>query len=247
MRVVVYTTDVGHHDPIWPHVHQEVPRDWEVSWVHLADDYSRAEEAAAAGWGSEWLGLSGQAPLGLHDRLLARWAKCHPHVLLPATQATIWVDACLEVTSPTFVRDAVGQVSLGRPYAAFTHPDRENVHEEVEAAETLAKYEGNRHAEMVRTLGAALPHGIMGLWAMTVLVRRAHHAVRLIDRLVWTETLAWSTDETTALDQLILPWVLDVLRDDLQALDVPHPTNPHEPGTLWANAWFTRHPHRRES
>lgn len=246
MIVVVYTADVGRHDPIWPHAVQDVPRDWEVSWVHLADDYSRHEEATAAGWGSEWLGLHG-APLGLHDRLLARWAKCHPHVIFPDAQATIWVDACLEVTSPTFVRDAVAQVSPGSPYAAFEHPDRANVLEEVEAAETLAKYEGNRHAEMVAVHSSTLPHRTTGLWAMTVLVRRNHYATRAVDRLVWSETLAWSTEEMTALDQLILPWALDILRDDLVPLEAPHPTNPHEWGTLWANAWFTRHPHRRES
>lgn len=246
MRVVVYTADVGSHDDVWTPVEQATPEGWEVEWVRLEGDLFR-RTGDLDPWDLRWLGHHVDPASGYSDRLLARWAKCHPHVLFPEADATIWVDACLEVTSPDFVRDAVGQVHPSSPYGAFVHPDRETIVSEVIAADTLAKYEGNRHAEMAWCYADTIGRDVIGLWAMTVLVRRRHYACRLIDHLVWSETLRWSTDEVTALDQIILPWVLDVRDDDLVPLAAPHLTDYHEPGTLWANAWFTRHPHRRES
>ncbi len=253
MKVVIYTADLGRHDDVHGYVDQNLPPDWEVSWVRFADEFPPSAQDIfptmvlrdPLGW--EHRGTKGLPTAIWSSRLLGRWAKCHPHVLFPEADVTIWVDACLEITNPDFVWDVARQVTPGSPYAAFVHPDRHGILTEVEAADTLRKYDGNRHQEMADLYADTLGHRVTGLWAMTVLVRRNHHQCRKIDHLVWSETLRWSTREVTALDQIILPWVLDVLDDDLVPLEAPHPIDYHEPGTLWVNDWFVRHDHRRDT
>lgn len=248
-RVVVYTADIGGHDDVHGHVDQMVPEDWEVSWAYLSNDEGRANEAIEKGWAWVSLGAWSWEREVEGDRLLGRWAKCHPHVLFPGADMTIWVDASMEITGPRFVQDAANQTSRMMPYAAFRHPDRTSVQEEIEAAAPMAKYDHARHVEMVEEFEAVLGGEIESrLYAMGVLVRRNRPDARAIDHLVWTETLRWSSAEAVALDQLILPFVLDLLRDDLIPLDSPAPqAGCWGLGDLWSNDWFTIDRHRRET
>lgn len=233
MKVILYTADVGGHDEERPWVDQEGPHKVEVRRFKLPSRsrlYGRIETSS--------------------DRLAARWYKCHPDVLFPDHDASIWVDACLEITSPTFVAEAVDQLfgpesrRLSVPtlsYLAFRHPDRTKVAQEVVAADTLAKYADNRHREMVRHFEEVVdPNPLRDLWAMTTLVRTPGLAARRLDHVVWSETLIWSYGDSVALDQLILPYAQDIAWTTVHELKPPS-------GDLWGNPWFVRHGHRRES
>lgn len=239
MKIAVYTADVGCHDDIWQPVPQDVPPDWEVEFVRFEADLFRRDEYGV--WDLRLL-RPVNLPLIVPDRLMARWAKCHPMLLFPEADVTIWVDACLEITSPTFVREMVrGCIRESRATAfAFAHPDRATVREEVEAADTLEKYAGNRHHEMVEVFETLLGGEITEpLWAMTVLVRRPDARQAIVDHYVFALTRVWSdqVEGYVALDQIILPYVLDTLDQTMGRID----------GNLWENPWFTRHPHRRET
>lgn len=217
MKVVLYTADRGGHDDVQPIVAQE---GLEVEVVRFT------EPLVFSGQDTPW-----------NDRLEARWYKTHPHVLFPISDVTIWVDACLEITDPHFALEVVTGLDWG--VGLFPHPDRSTVWEEIKAAETLGKYDGAEHFAMVTSLAQV---GIEPdpLYAMTVMARRtADLTVRVADEITWQTTLAWSTPDVTALDQLILPFALAWASADV----VPFT----RPGTLWDNRWFRRHPHRRET
>lgn len=226
MKAVLYSVDIGGYDHEWPVVPQSID-------THVV----------RFGPGDKHL-----APVSpdFPDRLVARWWKCHPDVLFPDADFTVWVDACLEITSPTFVEEVAAQArSTGMGY--LRHPDRDNMRDEVVAAAPMIKYPGNRHAEMVAEYERVIGGPVAGLWAMTMIARwLAPPVPRLVDHLVWTETLAWSDRRCCAMDQIILPFVfsaLDVWPDDLDA-----PVGGVQgDGTLWKNDWFVRHPHKRET
>jgi len=244
--VVIYTADVGGYDEVWEPVPQWGGMD--VSFVRF-DDQPRPMSGLPL-----WeMRPSIHHPTLLdnigNDRLTGRWYKTHPHVLFPDADLTIWVDSCIEVVSDRFARDVAGTITRGWSYGAIEHPDRDNVWDEIEAAETLGKYAGNSHREMVEEFDAIVPLATASLWAMTILARRNEEEARVVDAWVWSETLRWSGASVTALDQLILPFVLEATRETvgILALEPPHPTNPYEYGSLWDNAWFNRHPHRRET
>jgi alkaline ceramidase TOD1/glycosyltransferase MUCI70-like protein len=219
VRVVLYTADIGDYDEVWPVVEQ----DTDVEFVRC----QRAD-----------------APLvGQPDRLVGRWFKCHPHELFPDADATIWIDACLEITSPTFASDLLHQ-SAHHGLAMFQHPDRTNVADELHAADPMAKYAGNLHRKMVAELNATLAANPPGLWAMTTIARHHRPNVALVDRLLWAETRRWSA-ATVALDQLILPFVLAATHTPVAPLQATWQGQPG--GNLWHNDWFIRHPHRRNT
>lgn len=214
MNVICYTADVGGYDDEWPPVDQSVP----VVWRRCTGGHP--------GW--------------CDGRLAGRWYKTHPHCLFRDADVTIWVDACLEIVSPSFAADVVDQLGDG-DYAVIGHPDRSNIDDEVEAADTLTKYRGNRHAEMVATCDDEFGRPDQPVVAMTMLARRNTGTAKAVDRFVWTNTAAWSTPTAVALDQLILPYALHLFGVRPVLLQPPGG------GSLWDNDWFVRHPHRRET
>lgn len=188
MKITVYTAETGYYDDVHGYVAQEVPETWDVDWVYLVGEAwiepprefgSRRDprdvrfmEAVNLGWDPKAIVRDEKVASEWPDRLISRWAKCHPHVLFPGSDVTIWIDACLEIRSPDFVYQAASQILHVSPLAGvasvamFPHPDRATVREEIGAADTLRKYDGNRHAEMVETFEKVLggrdpapPHG----------------------------------------------------------------------------------------
>lgn len=257
MKVIVFTARYAkdnHRRPldrIQPHAEQVVPEGWEVEWVRFEADRWHEDAARNQGWELRSLPLLDVGSYGdpSRFRLQGRYVKCHPHVLLADDDAwaTIWVDSCLEITSPTFVVEAMAACSALVPYATFVHPDRTDLWEEIEAAAPMVKYQGNRHAEMVEAFEQTTNISV-DLRAMTVIARWTTWRSRLVDHLVWVETLAWSTPESVALDQLILPFAAEVVGPSVMGdLLPPSRANPAAQGDLWDNAWFIRHPHFEET
>jgi hypothetical protein len=215
MTVVVYTEDCGHYDERWPWVVQ-VGVDEKIHHCRNTSDSLGAFPSF---------------------RLAARWAKTHPFDIYPLATTAIWVDACVEITSPTFVAEALVQMDQ-KLLGYLPHPDRSTTEEELQAADRWpAKYDAYEHREMVRFLGMTCLK-TRGLWAMTVQV--ASPAARPLLENIWQITDDWSDESHTVLDQLILPFAARA--SDIATLTPPLGT---ETGTLWANDWFVRHKHRK--
>lgn len=232
--VVLYTTNVGGHDPSWIGWSRQDLPGFHVEEVEVTERQIL-----------EWF----DPPEGLHpvtrDRLVARWAKCHPHVLFPEADYSVWVDACLDVRSRHFLAEVLAQIGTGT-LAMLPHPDRTSVAQEINAADTLAKYDGNRHREMVEVLAQKSGGPVDGLWAMTFIARRHSPSLRVMDRWIWAQTYRWTTPTAVALDQLILPFAAGFVGPRPISLLAPLDGD-SDTGTLWRNDWFVRHPHERQS
>lgn len=236
-KVVVYTADSGRYDDVHPALPQErLPADVTVEWGYLGGELDRERrlEASAAGW-TPYHFPPGRA-VDWPDRLAAKWAKFHPHVLFPDADLTVWVDASLEVTSSRFASDLLAQTPADG-FALFPHPDRSDVRQELVAADPLPRCRGNDHAAMVTTL-ETVQGPASGLWALGVVARRPGPKVSLTDHLTWTTVLSWTRGEAVPSDQLVFPFTSAWTGVAVRAVEAG--------GDLWENPWFARHPHRGE-
>jgi hypothetical protein len=135
-----------------------------------------------------------------HGRLAARYA---PFAIRRRADLSIWIDANLQIKSPTFVQDMRNILGNG-DWAMFVHPDRDCIYDEAVASLPMRKYQGLPILRQVEAYRTAVPaHG--GLYACTILVRREPLAERLerLNELWWDENVKW-----TYQDQLSLPFVL---------------------------------------
>lgn len=60
----------------------------------------------------------------------ARWAKTHPHKLLPDYAASVWIDGNIALLDGTLYRAAHIKAAAGVKYSGVTHPDRDCTYEE---------------------------------------------------------------------------------------------------------------------
>lgn len=60
----------------------------------------------------------------------ARWAKTHPHELLPDYAASVWIDGNIALLDGTLYRAARTKAAAGVKYSGVTHPDRDCTYSE---------------------------------------------------------------------------------------------------------------------
>lgn len=233
--LVVYTADFGGHDDPQPATPQEAPG-WDVEFLRFGDaDWG---EAAALGWDS---GECYACPPRLSGRLRGRWHKTHPHVIFPAADATVWVDARVRIKSPRFAAGLLAQAPAYWQWAALcAHPDRGTPREELEASATLGKYPRYMHEEMLTELEATGEEP-GPLFATTVLVRNGGAwAQRRLDTLLWQATKAFSrSDQVVVNEQVALPHLLKICGVGAKPLELAG-------GGLWENELFEVGQHRRD-
>lgn len=61
---------------------------------------------------------------------IARWVKTHPHVLLKDYEATLWIDANLEITSAFMYERCAELMSKDIQLASVKHPQRDCIYDE---------------------------------------------------------------------------------------------------------------------
>lgn len=136
--VVIYTANVGGRDMPHRQVEQDIP----VTWRYITD----RQVSLPPPWrpplifaDDEWNPLVRERSANMRAKLM----KCSP---LTEADIAIWIDASMEVTSPSFARAAVAALD-GAPLATWKHPRRDCIYDEVEAS-LGAEGQGGRYADL---------------------------------------------------------------------------------------------------
>ena len=190
MSTAVYSAITGGYDTISPHPH--IPG---VDFIVFTDD----PDLVCPGWERVLLEPSDASP-----RTRAKYPKIlAPQRELAGYQYTIWVDGNEEITTPSFVDEALANLGPDG-FALHKHPGRDCIYQEVEASLTVPlKYDDQpvvAQGEHYRSLGHP-EH--WGLWACGSMARERS------DRLdeVMADWMA-EIEKWTIQDQISLPVVL---------------------------------------
>jgi len=130
-RAVVVTACYGGVDTT---LHPQAPQDMPVDWVCFTDEPGRVVPAP-------WQVV--HAPARFDHPCLA--AKVHKTSPTADVADVVWIDASIEVTSSSFVRDALAARRDG--VATFAHPRRRCIYDEAEAS-LGAEGQGGKYADL---------------------------------------------------------------------------------------------------
>ena len=162
---------------------------------------------------------------GRHPRLAAKEPKLRPWRHFPGPW--IWIDGSFEITSTTFVAEAV-EATTG-PLGQWTHPWRDCVYAEASASIPLIKYANTPIRDQAASYRRLGHPGHWGLWA-TGLIVYTEPLLTLAD-LWWAELNRWGFQ-----DQISQPVALAAAGLRPVAL----------PGGLHQSPWLRWHSHRNE-
>ena len=231
MKKVIYTVLTGNYDKL------EQPRAVDSSYDYVCFTDKTGRDGV---WQLREIPFASDSPI-----VRARWAKLHPHALLPEYDLSVFMDANLCIASPIFY-DQVAACKA--PLALLEHPQRDCVYEELrycylkdKISTTVAFSQWKKLKEMGMPAHA-------GLYETNVVLRRHNlPEVAALDQLWWELLLdsGGTRDQlalTPALYRLGMEPVL-LLGPGLNARNVPyirytnHPSAPERtPGKLnWAN------------
>lgn len=231
---VVMTGLFGSYDTPFPQVQQDVP----TTWVCFTDD---PHLEAPKPWTTICIGSEHPARALAHPRMRTVWFKAQPW-LGTDSERVVWIDANMEVFSPSFVREILA-ITGDAPIGAYRHNARDCIYEEAVASLELQpeKYGGLPLIEQVesyRTAGHP-EHG--GLWSVGVLaVDCTNPAVRAMGERWLAECERW-----TYQTQLSFPVVCAEF--GIEPVDFAQPIIPCDrcvPGSN-ANRWFHINAHLR--
>lgn len=141
-----------------------------------------------------------QLPFG-SPRLMNRWVKMHPHLLLPEYDASIYIDGNVNLTSdplPLFEK----YLSRG-VIACPKHPDRDTIYEEVEACIRREKEDPNK---LKAQLAFYQKEGMPADWPLTEngVILRLHNEPECVELMTaWWEEVVHRSER----DQISLPFV----------------------------------------
>ena len=231
MKKVIYTVLTGNYDKL------EQPRAVDSSYDYVCFTDKTGRDGV---WQIREIPFASDSPI-----LRARWAKLHPHALLPEYDLSVFMDANLCIASPIFY-DQVAACKA--PLALLEHPQRDCVYEELRYCYLKDKISTTvAFSQWKKLKGMGMPEHA-GLYETNVVLRRHNlPEVVALDELWWEMLLdsGGTRDQlalTPALYQLGMEPVL-LLGPGLNARNVPyirytnHPSAPERtPGKLnWAN------------
>lgn len=192
MTVCIYTANFGSYDKPRPQVAQDI----EVDWLYFADRQTRASIP------QPWAMTVLPRHVPRTPMMTAKWWKTHPPT---GYDHVIWIDASMEVTAPTFAREAISALEE-RSFAVWKHPRRDDVLDEIAASLGAESQDGKyrdvaqamvRQGNAYRSLGLPNPSG---LYACGTIVWTP--AARDVGIAWWHECERWSFQ-----DQVSLPFV----------------------------------------
>lgn len=143
---------------------------------------------------------------GLDDRrLVSRYPKMHPHLLLPEYGASVWVDGNVQLIDGTIYDAAREKLASGVLYSGVSHPARKGVYKETWAC--WRKVARLSFAGMVKVWLWLFFHGMpfnYGLMENNLMFRRhMDPAVVRLDELWWKRL-----SDVSLRDQLTFMWCL---------------------------------------
>ena len=232
MRVAIYTAIFGGYDLLKNPVEQDIDCDFFC--------FSDRFIVHATSWN---VVVRPKPALG-HPRMQAKWFKLMNHRVFPGGRlawrygrklfdrtrydATIWVDASLEIKGATFAREIATLARGG--LAVFAHPDRDCIYEEADVSIRMKKYEGLPVREQVEDYRRAGHPAHAGLFACGVLGRAApvSAAQATFDEAWWRENKRWTFQDQLSFAALARTMALPIATI---------------PADLWSNDYFNWIPH----
>jgi hypothetical protein len=127
-EVVIVTAIYGGVDRLRPQVEQDIT----AEWLCFTDEPTLP---APTPWGVIY-----DPPAYNHPNMAAKFHKCQPQV---SDTDVVWIDANMEVTSPSFAREALAARHEG--IAVWRHPRRDCIYDEAEAS-LGAEGQGGKYA-----------------------------------------------------------------------------------------------------
>lgn len=121
-KAVVVTASYGGYDAT---LHVPAEQDMAVDFICVTDDATNITAP------HPWRVIVQEARWPDNPRMSAKVPKCTPDSALLGCEDVIWIDASHEITSPSFAREALAARKSG--IAAFTHPRRDCVFDELDA------------------------------------------------------------------------------------------------------------------
>lgn len=203
MRKVIYTCIVGAYDALL----QPAVLDPEFDFVCFVGPGEKRGGSDGV-WNIRELAvpeeLTRSAAKDLDPRRLARYAKTHPHEILPEYDSCLWVDANIAILDDCLYRAYEEKIEEGIKFSGVPHPTRDCVYSEARKCRDM-RYVPN--LGLLRIWAFYALHGIRrhsGLIESNILFRRQHEPeILALDRLWWKMTCRFYLR-----DQLSLMWCL---------------------------------------
>lgn len=211
MSITVLSACYGGYDTI----HTPISQDRACDWVLVTDTPVDC---------APWRNIV--RPSSEPARLAAKHPKARPD-LYTDSETVIWVDASIQITSPSFVSWCVSHPG---PIAQIPHPQRSRISDEAEVLAGISEYESLPVREQAAHYIADGFEDGWGLWATGLIVYRQGFPVSEFGE-AWLNEMRWWTIR----DQLSQAPLL--YRFGIRPTDMP--------GRLWGNPHFGIRGHRR--
>ena len=219
-KVCVYTAIAGAYDE-WLQPHPDIPG---VDFIAFSDRPLESDY---------WRVISEFAREG-NPRAVAKSYKILGPQFEPLEDydATLWIDANMEVISPTFVDEALADLGPDG-FALHSHSYRDDIYDEAEFSATMPKYDGQPLLDQAEHYWReGIPHN-GGLWSCASMARARSAKLDALMNDWWAEILRW-----TLQDQISLPYVLH--KHGITPKAWPH----YPPGSPQAESpWLKIHRH----
>lgn len=196
MKFVIYTCIVGSYDELL----QPEVTDTNFDFVCFVGSGEKTKEKIGV-WSIRELDCGLQNP-----RIMARYAKTHPHVLLPEYDVSVWIDGNVKIMDGTLYEATKKKAETPALFSGVTHPERDNVYDEVTTcASEPFNYLTERDAKRIKWW--LFFHGLpkkSGLLESNLMFRR-HMKPKIIrfDELWWKRI-----NDLSFRDQLSQMWCL---------------------------------------
>ncbi len=189
---VIYTSIIGGTDSLM-----------QPAAVDPSCDYICFVRKGEAGTGRDGVWELRELPVTIEDnRMLARYAKVHPHTLLKDYEWSVWMDGNLSVAGDGFYRAVQECISAGGVFHTVKHPLRDCTYEEAYACVGADKESFSNALKVINFLASECLPRHCGLYESSIILR-AHNAPGVIS----LDELWWSCLRTlSGRDQLSLVW-----------------------------------------
>jgi len=193
-KFVIYTACIGGYDNIM----QPEVVDERFDYVLFADD---VKEERIGVWQVRNVEYTNS-----DKTRIARFVKTHPHSLLPQYNATLWLDANIQILSPKVYTRFIELCNSDIQFASVCHPDRDCIFDEAYAVSYL--FNGFEHDYISANWCSYLMHEgyarHKGLYETNILFRKNNLAINTANELWWECICKYSKR-----DQLSCNYIVD--------------------------------------
>lgn len=132
---------------------------------------------------------------------IARYVKTHPHTLLPQYEATVWLDANLEITSPFIYERSIELCKSKTQLASIKHPTRDCIYDEAYWVYGLdSEIKIFEWCHFLRSIGYPRHSG---LYETNVLFRTNDESIAELNEKWWKAILEHSRRDQLSLNYLL--------------------------------------------